>query len=217
MRRLSPPVRMDGFAAAHRSGRLSSRPVLLSAGRFVKQKGFDVLLQAWRIVVQRWPHEQPPLLRIAGGQHPGAPTQGRLGMRLAQLAEGLPVEFLGPLNHAQMPAFFASGDGFASPVRSRLGGLNSEGFGLVFAEAAAAGLPVLVGDSGGAGETVVDGLTGYLLDPHDAEAWATRMLELLLDPPRARAWGEAGKVHIGERFSERACVAVLQEILDGAG
>lgn len=216
LRRLSPPVRMSDFSASAPRGPRPSVSTCLSAGRLIEQKGFDVLLRAWRTVIEQWPHPERPLLRIAGGHRSGRSGR-RLERELAALADGLPVEFVGPLTHAEMPAFFSTGDVFASPVRSRLGGLNSEGFGLVFAEAAAAGLPVLVGDSGGASETVIDGRTGYLLDPHDPALWADRLTGLLLDPTRARAWGDTGRSHIAEHFSDQACIAALQTFLDGPG
>lgn len=215
LRRLSPPVEMAEFARITDKTAGSRPPTCLSAGRLIEQKGFDVLLLAWRGVIEQWPHPEQPLLRIAGS---GRGLAGRrLAATLVALADGLPVEFVGPLSHAQMPAFLASGDVFASPVRSRWRGLNSEGFGLVFAEAAAAGLPVLVGNSGGAGETVLDGRTGYLLDPRDPRLWADHLSELLLDAARARAWGAAGRGHVGEHFSSQACIAALQAFLDGPG
>ena len=216
LQRLSPPVRMSDFAASAAQRPRSGAATCLSAGRLIEQKGFDVLLRAWRTVIEQWPHPEPPLLRIAGSYRHGRSGR-RLERDLTALADGLPVEFVGPLTHAEMPAFLASGDVFASPVRSRLGGLNSEGFGLVFAEAAAAGLPVLVGDSGGASETVIDARTGYLLDPHDPALWADRLTGLLLDPTRARVWGDAGRSHIAEHFSDQACIAALQTFLDGPG
>ncbi len=215
LRRLSPPVRMGAYASTTDRTHDDARPTCLSAGRFVEQKGFDVLLRAWRTLIEQWPHRRLPLLRVAGGGRGRAGHQ--LEGQLVELADGLPVEFLGPLSHAQMPAFLSAGDVFASPVRNRWGGLNSEGFGLVFAEAAAAGLPVVVGDSGGAGETVLDGCTGHLLDPHDPALWADRLSGLLLDPARARAWGAAGRRHVGEHFSDRACLAALQGFLDAPG
>ena len=216
LRRLSPPVRMSDFSAPAPPSPHTAGATCLSAGRLIEQKGFDVLLRAWRTVIEQWPHPEPPLLRIAGDYRNGRSGQ-RLERKLTALADGLPVEFVGPLTHAEMPAFLAAGDVFASPVRSRLGGLNSEGFGLVFAEAAAAGLPVMVGDSGGASETVVDGRTGYLLDARDPALWADRLTGLLLDPTRAKAWGAAGRSHVAEHFSDQACIASLQTFLDGSG
>ena len=89
---------------------------------------------------------------------------------------------------------------FALPVRTRLAGLNPEGLGLAALEAAACGLPVIIGDSGGTAETVRDGETGYLLASDDHQAWARRIAELLDDRAQARAMGRRGRAHVVERF-----------------
>ena len=149
------------------------------------RKGFDTLLDAWARAVDRLPVGAE--LRIAGS--------GPDERRLRRLARGLAVTFVGPVNHDDMPAFLRQGRLFASPVRTHRRGLTPEGFGLVFAEAASCGLPVLVGNSGGAPATVLDGVSGHVLDPHDAGLWGDALVELLTYPERARAAGLAGRAH----------------------
>jgi len=92
-----------------------------------------------------------------------------------------------------MPAHTDAGDVFAMPCRTRLGGLEPEAFGIVALEAAACGLPVVIGDSGGAPETVLDGDTGFVVPPDNAGEVAERLAELLTDRDRARAMGERGR------------------------
>jgi phosphatidylinositol alpha-1,6-mannosyltransferase len=82
------------------------------------------------------------------------------------------------------------------PCRTRLGGLEVEGWGNVFIEAAACGRPVIVGDSGGAREALVDGETGTLVDGRDVEQVADAVAVLLADPERARAMGKAGRARV---------------------
>jgi phosphatidylinositol alpha-1,6-mannosyltransferase len=82
------------------------------------------------------------------------------------------------------------------PCRTRLGGLEVEGWGNVFIEAAACGRPVVVGDSGGARETVVHGETGLLVEGRDVEGVADALASLLEDPPYARRMGKAGRARV---------------------
>ena len=92
-----------------------------------------------------------------------------------------------------MVAELQRADVFALPMRTRLAGLNPEGLGLAALEAAACGLPVVVGRSGGAPETVLAGRTGFVVDPHDHAALADRLLALLADPASsAGRWVQRG-------------------------
>ena len=102
---------------------------------------------------------------------------------------------------------------FALPVRTRWAGLNPEGLGLAALEAAACGLPVLVGDSGGAPETVLDGTSGRVLPTDDAGAWTAAMVELLGDPAAAAAMGAAGRRLVQERFGVEPARRTLRAAL----
>ena len=101
--------------------------------------------------------------------------------------------FTGSVPWTGMPAYIDAGDVFAMPCRTRLGGLEPEAFGIVYLEAAACGLPVVIGDSGGAPETVLDGETGYVVPQRDVREVADRLGELLADRALARAMGERGR------------------------
>jgi phosphatidylinositol alpha-1,6-mannosyltransferase len=84
----------------------------------------------------------------------------------------------------------------------------------VFLEAAATGKPVVVGDSGGAADTVRHGETGYLVDPYNAVAVAVRLVELLRDPDRARAMGERGRRWVTTEWTQERSGEILRELLD---
>ena len=93
------------------------------------------------------------------------------------------MRLLGRVPSPDLPGLYACADVFALCCRSRWGGLEQEGFGIVFLEAAAAGIPAVAGDSGGAAEAVVDGETGIVLpNPPDAAAVADALDRLLSDP-----------------------------------
>lgn len=165
-------------------------PVVLAAARLVPRKGFDVLLRAWPTIYAEHPEAR---LRLIG--------DGPDRVRIARLAAGLPaVELVGAVVREAMPAQYARASVFALPVRTRYVGLEPEGFGYVFAEAAACGLPVVVGRSGGAPETCVDGVSGHVVEGRDAAAVARAIGDLLDNPVRARNMGHAGCSYVSSRF-----------------
>jgi phosphatidylinositol alpha-1,6-mannosyltransferase len=102
---------------------------------------------------------------------------------------------------------------FALLMRTRLAGLNPEGLGLAAIEAAACGLPVLVGDSGGAPETVRHGHTGYVVDPQARHEVADHLGALLLQPERARAMGAAGRAFVSGAFGHDRAGSTLRRAL----
>ena len=121
---------------------------------------------------------------------------GRDHDRLQRLIEatGAPVRLLGRVSHDDLPALYGCADVYAMLCRNRWAGLEQEGFGIVFLEAAAAGVPQVAGDSGGAAEAVVDGETGLVVrEPRDAQAVADALAELLGDPARRARMGVAGR------------------------
>lgn len=120
---------------------LSDRRVILSVSRLVPRKGQDALIRAMPEVRR---HVPDAVLLIVGS----GPYESRL-RRLADTVGAESVVFAGAKPHAVLPKFFAAADIFAMPCRTRRLGLEVEGLGIVFLEAAAAGLPVLAGDSGG--------------------------------------------------------------------
>lgn len=199
--RIPPPVHPAFFAVG------SARPVrpvttVLAAGRLVRRKGFDVLLDAWSRL-------DPALglrLKIAGS--------GPRRAELERQARDLPsVRFLGPIPHEAMPALMATVDAFVLPVRTRLAGLDAEGLGLVLAEAAAAGLPLITGDSGGAPETVEPESSGWVVGRGDAAAIAVHLTALATDRELARRMGAAGHRLARRRFGQDQVARSLQDAL----
>jgi phosphatidyl-myo-inositol dimannoside synthase len=124
--------------------------------------------------------------------------------RLERLASGAPdgsVAFAGQVSESDLPRYYRAGDVFAMPCRNRFGGLEVEGWGNVFIEAAACGRPVVVGDSGGARESLVPGETGLLVDGSDGAQVSEAVGSLLADPARAQSMGRAGRERVERAFA----------------
>jgi phosphatidylinositol alpha-1,6-mannosyltransferase len=186
-------------------------PRAVAVGRLVAQKGFSTLLRAWRLVVDRRAGSGPaPELRLVGD----GPQRPRLERLVRTLGLTGSVRLTGALPRTGVVAELQRADTFAMPVRTRLAGLNPEGLGLAAVEAAACGLPVVVGRSGGAPETVLDGKTGFVVPPDDYRALADRLVELLADPARCRAMGAAGRRFVADRFSVDRARRTLRRALD---
>ena len=129
---------------------------------------------------------------------------------------GAPVRLLGRVAGGDLPALYASADVFALCCRSRWAGLEQEGFGIVFLEAAAAGVPSVAGDSGGAAEAVLDGETGLVVrDPSDPTAVADALDRLISDPRLASRQGQAARHRAESLFGYDVLAARLMQALDG--
>ena len=173
---------------------LADRPVVVCVSRLVRRKGQDTLLRAWPAVLKQVP--DAALLIVGAGPY-GAALQ-HLSQRSGLTSS---VHFTGPVPQAELPAHYAAGDVFSMPCRTRRGGLDVEGLGIVYLEASAAGLPVVGGDSGGAPDAILDGETGYVVGGRDVAALSTRLTALLSDPPVARAMGEKGRAWVERDWS----------------
>ena len=155
MRRLSPgvdPLRFypgcGGADVRRELGLSEEAPVVVCLARLVPRKGQDTLLRAWPEVLRGRPDA---LLLVVGD----GPERGRLERLTDRLGVRGSVTFTGGVAWEEVPAYVDAGDVFAMPCRSRRLGLEVEAWGIVFLEAQACGLPVVIGDSGGAPETLV--------------------------------------------------------------
>ena len=214
--RLPPPVDVDVFRPGvppTTSGARTSTAVdrgtkrVVGVGRMVRRKGFDTLLDAWALLGRASTVERPELVLVGDG-----PERGRLEHQVRRCALG-DVRFTGALDPSGVLIELQRAAVFALPIRTRLGGLDSEGLGLASLEASACGLPVVVGRSGGAPETVQPGRTGYVVDPDDPYELAARLADLLADPERARVLGAAGRGFVGERYGAEQARRVLRTAL----
>jgi phosphatidylinositol alpha-1,6-mannosyltransferase len=125
------------------------------------------------------------------------------------------VVLTGRVPEGLLPAHYAAADVFAMPCRDRLGGLETEGLGICYLEAAAAGLPVVAGRSGGAPEAVEEGGSGVLVDGRDPVDVAAAVVGLLADRARSAALGARGRELVLERWSDVRQAERLVALLEG--
>jgi phosphatidyl-myo-inositol dimannoside synthase len=213
LRRLAPGVDIDTFhpavdgTAIRRRHGLADRPVVVCVSRLVPRKGQDALIRALPALRERVPGAA---LLLVGGGYDRA--------RLARLARSRGVAdhvvFCGTVPWEEVPAHYAAGDVYAMPCRTRAGGLDVEGLGIVYLEASASGLPVVAGDSGGAPDAVRDGVTGYVVDGRDPAQLVDRLATVLADRSLASRMGAAGRAWVESEWRWDAQATRLRELLE---
>lgn len=184
----------------------STRPVVVCVSRLVRRKGQDVLIRALPEIRDRVPGVG--LLIVGGG-----PDLPRLRARVKSAGLAEDVILTGPVPPEELPSYYGAGDVFAMPCRTRRAGLDVEGLGMVYLEAAACGLAVIAGDCGGAPDAVQPGRTGAVVDGRDVGAVAAAVAGLLLDPVGAAAMGRGGRVWVGQEWTWERQVRRLSELL----
>jgi phosphatidylinositol alpha-1,6-mannosyltransferase len=201
----SPDV--DGTEVRARLG-LGDRPVVVCVSRLVPRKGQDVLIRALPEIRRRVPGAA--LLLVSGG--PDAPRLQRLAVQTGVADD---VVFTGSVEWADLPGYYAAGDVFAMPCRTRRRGLDVEGLGIVYLEASATGLPVVAGDSGGAPDAVREGETGYVVNGRSVADVADRVATLLADRELAAKMGAAGRAWVEEEWRWDTLAARMGDLLSG--
>jgi phosphatidylinositol alpha-1,6-mannosyltransferase len=189
----------------HRFGLPAGGRLVLGFSRLVRRKGFDVLIEA----VTRLARDRSDLHLAIGGD-------GRDRRRLERLAGrlGAPATFLGRVPDDRLPGLVASADVFAMLCRNQWRGVEQEGFGIVFLEAAAAGVPQIAGRSGGAAEAVLDGQTGLVVDRPEDVADVVEALATLLDHEDLRArLGRAARARVLADFDQERLAGRLHQAL----
>ena len=183
-------------------------PLVVSVSRLVPRKGMDTLIRS----AARLGRTEPDLVVAIAGS-------GRDRRRLEGVvaSTGAPVRLLGRVPEELLPGLYGAGDVFAMLCRSRWGGLEQEGFGIVFLEAAAAGVPQVAGECGGAAEAVAHEKTGLVMGRPDAvEQVAHTLGDLLGDGERRAEMGREARRRAEAEFSYDALARRLRAGIDDA-
>lgn len=214
MQRLVPTVDASSFVPGlgrdeirQRYG-LGTAPVVVCISRLVPRKGQDRLIEALPAIRDRVPGAR--LLLVGTG-----PYRDDLESMVARLGLAEAVTLTGRVPLEELPMHLAAGDVFAMPCRTRHMGFDVEGLGIVFLEAAAAGLPVVAGVSGGAPDAVLDGESGFVVDGEDVAAITDRVVTLLTDRDLAARMGARGRAWVEDAWRTEDQAAKLLALLEG--
>ena len=208
--RFHPLEADERVAVRRRLGLPTEGRLVVSVSRLVPRKGMDVLIEA----VGQLSQARPDLTLAIGGS-----GRDRRRLELVVRRCGAPVRFLGRVGDDDLPMLDAAADVWAMCCRDRWFGLEQEGFGIVFLEAAAAGVAQLAGRSGGSDEAVVDGKTGLVVDrPGDATAVTAALASLLDDSEfRERLGGEARRRAVAEFDHDKLARMLHQALIEMGG
>jgi len=165
---------------------LESKKIIISVGRLVHRKGQDKLIQALPTILLKIPSAH--LLLVGEG-----PYKAHLEKLVNNLSLKENVTFVGRILYDKLPSYLSAADVFVMPSRSRFFGLEVEGLGIVYLEASACGIPVVAGNSGGAPDAVLEGITGLCVDGTNIDQIAGAVIQICSDAKRASEMGAAGR------------------------
>jgi phosphatidylinositol alpha-1,6-mannosyltransferase len=187
---------------------IGNRPTLLCVGRLVHRKGQDRLIESMNKIKAEVPNAL--LLFVGSG-----PREAHLRKLINKFGLANDVKLLGRITYDQLPKHFLLGDVFVSPSRTRLGGLEVEGLGIVYLEASASGLPVIAGNSGGAPDAVIAKKTGLIVDGTNLDQISKACILLLTNPQLAEEYGSAGRIWAVENWNWNYWGSKFAEVLEG--
>lgn len=190
---------------------VNSEPLVVFVGRLARNKGLDVLIEAFgKVLVE----SSEAKLVIVGEEAKTEFKKETILERLQAIVRKLDlqdsVKFAGRVSEEDLPEVYASADLVVLPS-------FMEGFGMVLLEAMATSKPCVSTTVGGVPEVVVDGETGTLVRPGDSQALYRAISEILKDRSLSRRLGEAGRARVEERFAwdavARKTVSLYAELL----
>ena len=166
--------------------------IIITVANLIPYKGHSELLKTAAMVIKRFSNS----IFLLVGQDRG--IQKGLEQQAQELGVGSSIIFLG--QRRDIPDLMAASDISVLPS-------HEEGFSNVVLESMAAGLPVVANWVGGNSEAIMDGETGWLVEPRNTQELAMKIMDLLEDPGKAAKWGEAGRRRVEQNFSHEKMVA----------
>lgn len=200
--RFHPQV--DGRSVIARHG-LHDKRVILTVSRLFPRKGIDTVIQALPNVLNSVP--EAVYLIVGDG-----PDRNRLEALARELNVADHVYFVGAVDDAILPHYYAACDVFAMVSRAIPEAGEVEGFGIVYLEAGASGKPVLAGRSGGVTEAVQDNVNGLLVDPLSVISVSDVLCDILTDPVLAARLGAGGR-HRAQRRSRWELLETVKPVI----
>jgi phosphatidylinositol alpha-1,6-mannosyltransferase len=197
--KIAPGIDIDHFTPSSvdkdliEKYKLQDRRVIVSVGRLVHRKGQDKLIEAMPQVLKNFP--DAVLLLVGEG-----PIKSMLEKLIRHHGLEHNVIFTGRVKFADLPKYIQLGEIFAMPSRDRFFGLEVEGLGIVYLEASACGVPVIVGKSGGAPDAVLENKTGLIVDGTNPSEIAEAVCKLLNDKELAKQMGRNGRDWVVENW-----------------
>jgi phosphatidylinositol alpha-1,6-mannosyltransferase len=183
---------------------LEGRKIILTLGRLVERKGQDTVIQAMPKILANVPNA----VYLVGGR---GPYEERLRNLVAASDLEERVKFLGFVQNEKLPSLYSICDVFVM-INRETTGEGPEGFGMVFTEASAAGKPVVAGKSGGTEDSVLDGITGYRVDPLNVDEVASHIVKILKDDELGKNLGRNGRDWVERTFNWREKSRELEKL-----
>jgi phosphatidylinositol alpha-1,6-mannosyltransferase len=197
--KIAPGIDVDHFAPSEidlklvEKHKLQNRRVIVCVGRLVHRKGQDKLIEAMPEILKEFP--DAVLLLVGQG-----PIRSMLDKSIRHLGLEHKVIFTGRIKFEDLPKYIQLGEVFAMPSRDRFFGLEVEGLGIVYLEASACGVPVIVGKSGGAPDAVIENQTGLIVDGTNPKEISDAICKLLGDKDLATQMGRQGRQWVVENW-----------------
>jgi phosphatidylinositol alpha-1,6-mannosyltransferase len=186
------PLYSDRLKKIVQKHRLNDTKLILMVGRLIRRKGFDSAIKVLSDIRQDF--ENVKLLIVGKGV-----DKGYLQKLTEQKGLNGSVVFVEGLSDGEVRFLYSICDVFLLPNR-RLENEDTEGFGVVFLEAALFAKPVIGGKDGGTSDAILNGITGLLVDGSDLFEIKSAVLKILADPEYAANLGHRGKERVLKEF-----------------